>query len=79
MFNDIAENKEDYTKFYEAFSKNLKLGIHEDATNRNKLADLLRYYSSKSGSEMTSFKDYVSRMKPEQNLFIILLVNLKQL
>lgn len=66
MFAEIAENQEDYKKFYEQFSKNLKLGIHEDTTNRKKLCDLLRFHTSKSGEDMISFKDYVQRMKEGQ-------------
>lgn len=66
LFEELAEDKENYKKYYEQFSKNLKLGIHEDSQNRKKLSDLLRYHTSASGDEVCSLKDYVGRMKENQ-------------
>ncbi|KAL2082450.1 hypothetical protein ACEWY4_022268 [Coilia grayii] len=66
LFTELSEDKDNCKKLYEQFSKNIKLGIHEDSQNRKKLSELLRYYTSASGDEMVSLKDYVARMKDTQ-------------
>merc|ERR1712076_229320 len=67
LFEELAEDKDNYKTFYEQFGRNVKLGIHEDSTNRTKIANLLRYYSSHdNGEERTTLTDYVSRMKDGQ-------------
>jgi molecular chaperone HtpG len=66
LVDEVAEDKDNYKKFYEQFAKNIKLGIHEDSVNRKKLSEFLRYHTSACGDEMCSLKDYVSRMKENQ-------------
>merc|ERR1711871_1043932 len=67
LFGEVSENAEDCKKMYEQFSKNIKLGIHEDSSNRAKLAEFLMYDSTKSGSDPTTLKDYVERMPEGQS------------
>jgi molecular chaperone HtpG len=72
LFEEIAEDKDNYKKFYEQFGKNIKLGMHEDSVNRKKLAEMLRFFTSTTSEEMVSFKDYVGRMKEGQkNIYYI--------
>merc|ERR1711998_398375 len=73
MFFEIANDEDDYAKFYNAFSKNIKLGIHEDSQNREKLAELLRYSSSMIKDEVVSFNNYISRsLKKQKSIYYII-------
>lgn len=65
MIKKIDDSK--YTDFWKEFSTNLKLGIIEDQTNRNRIAKLLRFHSSKTGPDgWTSLSNYVKDMQSEQ-------------
>ncbi len=65
---DDAE-KEKYATFWQEFGQVLKEGIGEDATNKDRLAKLLRFASTHNESSVqnVSFEDYVSRMKEGQD------------
>ncbi|MCO5561079.1 hypothetical protein L7F22_014700 [Adiantum nelumboides] len=60
------ENRGKYAKFWNEFGKSIKLGIIEDASNRVRLAKLLRFHSTKSGDKLASLDQYIARMKPNQ-------------
>merc|ERR1712176_129081 len=68
LFTEISDNEEDYKAFYDSFAKMIKLGIHEDNKNSKKIAEFLRYYSTKSGDSRVSLKTYVERMKENQKV-----------
>ncbi len=63
---DDKKKESKYTKFFDNYGKNIKLGVIEDIQNRNKLAKLLRFYSTNNTEEYTSLDDYIKRMKPKQ-------------
>jgi len=75
---DVKEDEEEddgedkYETFWKNFGKNIKLGVIEDASNRNKLAKLLRFYSTEDPEALTSLDDYISRMKPDQDTILYL-------
>jgi len=58
--------KEKYEAFYEEFGPALKSGIHTDFENKDKIADLIRYKTTKSDDKLISLKDYVGNMQPDQ-------------
>lgn len=61
-----------YITFWKNYSKNIKLGVIEDASNRNKLAKLLRFHSTKDPEGWTSLEEYISRMKDNQDTILFL-------
>ena len=69
MLEDLSANKsDDYTKFYAEFGRVLKEGPGEDYANKDKIAGLLRFASTKADTDAqtVSFSDYISRMQAEQ-------------
>ena len=78
--DDTDEGVQTYKTFFTNFSKNIKLGIHEDSANREKLIKLLRFYSANTPDKWMSLSDYVKDMKADQkNIYFITGQNVKSL
>ena len=70
LLADMAEKEpEKYTTFWKEFGKVLKEGVGEDMANKDKIAGLLRFASTKADTndETVSLKDYIARMKDGQD------------
>lgn len=57
---------EKYQTFYSEFGPVLKEGIHTDWENKDRIAELIQYRTTKSGEKYVKLKDYVANMKPDQ-------------
>jgi len=69
---DPSTKNEKYKKFWEAFGKNIKLGVIEDTQNKSRLAKLLRFYTTKSPKDIISLDDYIKNKKDNQeNIYFI--------
>ena len=74
-----AEKPEEYNTFWKSFGIVLKEGLYEPSAGRDEVAELCRFYST-NGTELTSLKDYISRMKKEQkNIYYLTGSNLEAL
>ncbi len=58
--------KETYENFYTEFGRVIKIGIHSDPENKDKIAALLRYQTTASDGKLISLDTYVENMKPDQ-------------
>lgn len=70
LLEDLAENEpEKYATFWTEFGRVLKEGVGEDFTNKERIAKLLRFASTRADteSEEVSLGGYVSRMKEGQD------------
>jgi heat shock protein beta len=66
------DDEDKYEVFWSNFGKNIKLGVIEDSSNRNKLAKLLRFHTTFDDEEQTSLDEYISRMKDDQDTILYL-------
>jgi molecular chaperone HtpG len=75
MLERLAEDKDKYAKFWTEFGRLLKEGLVEDFANRDRLANLMRFSTTKTAGteELRSLKDYLADAKPEQQAIYYLI------
>lgn len=62
----LANDRENYEKFFNAFGRQLKYGVSADyGMHKEELQDLLMYYSS-TEKKLVTLSEYVDRMKEDQ-------------
>ena len=72
LFTELQEDEDKFNKMWQNYDKMLKLGVHEDTKNREKLVELLRFTSLKDKNKLISLKTYVEEMSEEQkNIYYI--------
>jgi len=65
---DLQDKEPDkYLEFYGQFGRALKEGVASDYDNKERLLPMLLFQSSDDTEKLTTLKDYVARMKPEQD------------
>jgi len=72
LFKTIAENEEEYDEFLDEYHTSLKLGIIDDASNRKRLAELIRFKTSTSNGKWRSLNDYIVEKKKGQDAIFFL-------
>ncbi|GAA7369802.1 molecular chaperone HtpG [Helicobacter pylori] len=68
----LSKDEKNYHKFYEPFGKVLKEGLYGDFENKEKLLELLRFYS-KDKEKLISLKEYKEDLKENQKSIYYLL------
>jgi len=66
MLKSAMNDMDNYLKIYKTYQKNIKLGVYEESGDRERVSDLLMFYSANSPDKMITFDDYITSMNENQ-------------
>tara|TARA_B000000477_G_scaffold59212_1_gene49799 strand:- start:2435 stop:4564 length:2130 start_codon:yes stop_codon:yes gene_type:complete len=66
MLKSAMNDMDNYLKIYKTYQKNIKLGVYEESSDRERVSDLLMFYSANSPDKMITFDDYITSMNENQ-------------